>query len=381
MTAMEGDAPATTVHIAGIELPDEDVTFKEPGRARTSLVVRLLYLVAGMFLFVTALGLMKAGAQALVPALTGSIFTDNAWSTLGLGWLGACIVLSGSPIAASALTLLDGGAIDQLLSFTMLTGSRLGAAFVVLVAGTIYALRHKGAGSRRAPISIGILSLLVTMVVYVPGALVGFILLDRGVFDGLTIGTSPGLTSATDTLFGWSVDLLKEFLPGWALFPIGLVVLLAGFALFDKVLPTIGAEELEHRDSAWYTRKWPMFLLGCGVCLLTLSVSVALTVLVPLVAKGYLRRANTIPYIMGANITTLADTLVAAILLGNQAAVQVVVAVTLSVLTWSLILLTFCYPLLRRVVLAAARRILRTPARLVAFVAVLFTVPILLIAV
>ena len=231
----------------------------------------------------------------MCPALTGSIFTDNSWSTLGLGWLGACIVLSGSPIAASALTLLDGGAIDQLMAFTMLTGSRLGAAFVVLVAGTVYALRHKGAGSRRAPISIGILSLLVTMVVYVPGAIVGFLLLERGVFDNLTIGTSPGLTSATDTLFGWSVDLLQEFLPGWALFPIGLVVLLAGFAMFDKVLPTIGSEELEHRDSAWYTRKWPMFLLGCGVCLLTLSVSVALTVLVPLVAKGYLRRRQHHP--------------------------------------------------------------------------------------
>jgi hypothetical protein len=97
MAAMEGDAPATTVHIAGIELPDEDVTFKEKAGTGTSLIVRLLYLVAGLFLFVTALGLMKAGAQALVPALTGSIFTDNAWSTLGLGWIGACIVLSGSP--------------------------------------------------------------------------------------------------------------------------------------------------------------------------------------------------------------------------------------------------------------------------------------------
>ena len=60
---------------------------------------------------------------------------------------------------------------------------------------------------------------------------------------------------------------------------------------------------------------------------------------------------------------------------------QVVVAVTLSVLTWSLILLTFCYPLMRRVVLAAARRILQTPARLVAFVAVMFTVPVVLIAI
>ena len=189
--------------------------------------MRLVYFVIGLFLFVTALGLMKAGAQALVPALEGSIFTDNAWSTLGLGWLGACIVLSGSPIAASALTLLDGGAIDRTQAFTMLTGSRLGAAFVVLVVGAIYAARRTGTAGRRAPISIGILSLLMTMVVYVPGALFGYLLLERGTFDGLTFGTSPGLTSLTDTMFGWSVDLLKDFLPGWTLFPVGLGVLLA----------------------------------------------------------------------------------------------------------------------------------------------------------
>ena len=107
---------------------------------------------------------MKTGAEALMPTLEGSIFTDNAWSTLGLGWLGACIVLSGSPVAASALTLLDGGAIDREQAFTMLTGSRLGAAFVVLVVGVVYALRRSDGGSRRAPISIGILSLLMTVV-------------------------------------------------------------------------------------------------------------------------------------------------------------------------------------------------------------------------
>ena len=64
---------------------------------------------------------------------------------------------------------------------------------------------------------------------------------------------------------------------------------------------------------------------------LTLSVSVALTLLVPLVANGYLKREDTIPYIAGANITTLADTLVAAILLGNPDAVRVVLAEVIGV--------------------------------------------------
>jgi hypothetical protein len=147
------------------------------------------------------------------------------------------------------------------------------------------------------------------------------------------------------------------------------------------VLPTIGGEQLEDRPEAWYERKWPMFWLGCGVCMLTLSVSVALTVLVPLVAKGYLRRANTLPYIAGANITTLADTLVAAILLGNQDAVRVVLAVTVAVTAWTLVLLAFFYPAVRRGCLAFANWTLQSRRHLAAFVVVLFSATIVLIAV
>jgi hypothetical protein len=285
-------------------------------------------------------------------------------------------------VAASSLALLSGGAIDRTQAFTMLTGSRLGAAFVVLVVGVVYAIRGRGgAANRRAPISIGILSLLMTAVVYVPGAIVGYIVLERGWLDGLDVGTSPSVTSATDALFGWAVDVVDAVAPSWALFPIGVLVLLLGFQLFDRVLPSVGSEQLEHRADAWYTRKWPMFLVGCGVTLLTLSVAVSLTLMVPLVAKGYLRRSNALPYIAGANITTLADTLVAAILTGNQQAVQVVVAVTVAVTVWTLFLLAFAYPLLRRVLLGVARRALESRARLAAFAAALFVVPLVLIAI
>jgi hypothetical protein len=159
------DGPEIT-HIHGRELPDEDIVVA-PRRIHP-LALRVVYFVIGLGLFVTALGLMKAGAAELVPSLEGSVFTDNAWSTLGLGWFGACIVLSGSPIAVSALALLDGNAIDPTEAFTMLLGSRLGAAFVVLVVGVIYALRRTGTAGRRAPISIGILSLTITVLAYVP---------------------------------------------------------------------------------------------------------------------------------------------------------------------------------------------------------------------
>lgn len=369
--------------VEGRELPSEDIAVLVSEETPRPLIVRIASAFVGLGLFVAALGLMRHGAEALVPSLEGSAFTDNAISTLGLGWFGACVVLSGSPVAASALTLLDGGAIDRVQAFTMLIGSRLGAAFVVLVVGVVYSLRSREQGSRRAPVSIGVLSLMMTAIVYVPGAIVGWYLLDRGTFDGLTIGTSPEVASATDAVFGWLVDLVVSVAPEWTLFPVGLVVLLLGFQAFDRALPPMGGGRLQRdgADEGWTSRMWPMFLAGCAVTVLTLSVSVSLTLLVPLVAKGHVRRANTLPYIAGANITTLIDTLVAAVLLGDQDAVRVVAAVTSVVTVWTLFLLLTVYPLLRRLLLGVARSVLASNVRLAGFAAGLLLVPVALIAV
>lgn len=337
---------------------------------------RVLLALLGIGGFVTALGLMKAGAAELIPSLEGSVFTDHAWSALGVGWLGACLVLSGSPVAASSLTLFDGGAIDRSQSFAMLTGSRLGASFVVLMVGVVYAARRDA--GRRAPLSIGVYSLTITAVAYLPGAAVGWWLLTRGHLDGVDIAASPGVVSVTDTLFGWLPDLLEDMVPGWALFPIGLVVLLGAFACIDRVLPTVGSDRF---TSSKLSNPWVMFGLGCLVAFLTLSVSMALTLLVPLVANGYLRREDTIPYIAGANITTLADTLVAAVILGNADAVRVVLAEVIGVSAVTILLLALAYPVIRAGSIRWARYILTSRTHLAGFVGFLLLAPVVLIAI
>ena len=346
---------------------------------RFALPIRLVLVVVGLGLFVIALGLMKAGAQALVPTLEGSVFTDNPWSTLGLGWLGACLVLSGSPVAASALTLLDGGAIDRSQAFTMLTGSRLGASFVVLAVGAIYATRRQGSAGRKAPLSIGVLSFYMTAIAYLPGALLGWLALTGGHLDEVHLAASPDVVSVTDSAFGWAVDFAKDVFPGWALFPLGVLVLLAAFKVVDEVLPSAGEDTVDHRSSRWFSTPWLMFLLGCLVALLTLSVSVALTVLVPVVAAGKLKREDALPYIAGANITTLADTLVAAIVLGNQDAVRVVLAEAGGVTVWTLALLALFYPQVRAGGLRLSDFVLASRRRLAGFIACLLLVPVALI--
>jgi sodium-dependent phosphate cotransporter len=113
------------------------------------------------------------------------------------------------------------------------------------------------------------------------------------------------------------------------------------------------------------------------VATLTLSVSVALTVLVPLAAKGYVKRDEALPYIMGANITTLADTLVAAMILGNPVAVQIVLAEAIAVSVVSLFYLALLFGPLTRGIMALDEWVISTNRRLWFFVAILFVLPAL----
>lgn len=335
--------------------------------------LKVLFFLAALFLFVLAIQLMKVGADAMAPRLQGTFPVDNMISTLGLGWLGAYVVLSGSPVALSALALLNSGATNDLQTFTMLTGSRLGASFIVLLVGFLYAMRSR---NRRESIGMGVLALAMTAAVYVPAMFLGYGAYKAGLFSGIDWHASQELTSAIDAVWGPMVRLAGDVLPGPLLFPVGLAVILGSFKLLDQVLPALDGERHAESRSHWLRRPWPMFALGCLAALLTLSVSVALTVLVPLASKGYINRREALPYIAGANATTLADTLVAAMILGNPVGVQVVLAQAVAVLLITLLLLAFAYRPLSRAVLALDEWIVATTPRLIMFVAGLFVFPI-----
>jgi sodium-dependent phosphate cotransporter len=362
------DTPATAVPAA--ELPVRAV---EKGRDWRTILTHALRFAAAMFLFILAIQLMKRGAQAVAPRLQGQFPVDNLVSTLGLGWLGAYFVLSGSPVAAAALALFAAGATNRLQTFTMLTGSRLGASFIVLLVGFLYAMRSS---NRRESIGMGVLALSMTAVVYVPGMFLGYGMLKAGLFDGVNWHASAEINGIIDAVWGPLVKAADAFLPGPLLFPLGLAVILGSFKLLDMVLPSLDGERQAETRAHWLRKPWPMFAAGMLAALLTLSVSVALTILVPLASKGYIKRQEAIPYIAGANITTLADTLVAAMILGNPIGVQVVLAEAVAVALITVALLAFLYRPLQRGVMALDEWIVATTPRLVVFVAGLFILPI-----
>ena len=320
-----------------------------------------------IFLFLLAITLMKEGARALTPLVREGFNVTNPANSLGFGWLFAYLVMSGSPVAAAALTFFDGGVITQLSAFTMITGSRLGASFIVLFIGFIYVIR-------------GRLSLTVTGTTYLFALFVGVALLQSGVLNSVQLQSGALLNSLTNLIFDPLAAFFLAFLPRWTLFLVGLGIILVSFNLFDKCLPQMMIKESQvGRVSQLVYRPAIMFLLGAVVTMVSMSVSVSLSILVPLSHRGFVRRENVIPYIMGANITTFVDTLLAAVLLNNPPAFTVVLAEMLSIAIVSIVILATIYRPYERSILAFVGWLTADNRHLAFFMGTILLVPILLL--
>jgi len=361
-------------------MPNDDLAASlkvEPGWWERVNLYKVVLFFLSLFLFILALNLMKDGARGLAPLIRDAFSVDRPLNGLGFGWLSAYLLMSGSPVAAAALTFFDAGVLDQLSTFAMITGSRLGASFVVLLIGFLYLLRGR---DRLSSLGMGLLSFLVTATTYLPAFLLGMVLLISGRLSSIQLQSAGMINSLVDIVFQPLADFIAGLLPDWAVFLVGIGIMLGSFQLFDRCLPQMSLKE---SHLGWMSRlvyrPVVMFLLGSLVTLVSMSVSLSLSILVPLSNRGFVRRENVIPYIMGANITTFIDTLLASILLQNPPAFSIVFVEMFSITIVSFLILVLVYSPYQRALVKSTTRITSTNRNLVIFLFLIFLIPIILL--
>ena len=340
---------------------------------------KIALFIASLYLFILSITLMKDGARGLVPLVRNVFTVTNVANCLGFGWLFAYVIMSGSPVAAAALTFFDAGIVDRLGAFAMITGSRLGAGFIVLFIGFLYVLRGR---DRATSLSMGLLSLTITTTTYLPALILGTQILQTGVFDDLQLGSGALIRSGSDLIVEPVAMVAGGLLPDWAVFVVGLGVILLSFSFFDKCLPQM---TLKESQLGWMSRlvyrPWVMFTLGALITMVSMSVSLSLSILVPLSARGFVRRENVIPYIMGANITTFVDTLLAAVLLNNPPAFTIVLVGMVTITAVSIAILALAYRRYERWMLDFVALVTVGNRSLVLFMFAIFLVPIIMMSI
>jgi Na+/phosphate symporter len=327
-------------------------------------------------LFILSIQLLKEGAGVVAPYVEGWLDVDNPANSLGFGWLFAYLIMSGSPVAAVGLTLYDANVVSHLETLTLISGSRLGASFIVLFIGFIYVLRGQ---ERLAGLSMGLLSFIITGVLHLPGMLIGYLMLAYGFADFVRLEGGPAFASIVELVYGPIIQLVMRYAPGWLVFVMGGGLVLVSFNLLDRALPELDLESSQFGAvSRVIYRPIVMFLVGLVVTALSMSVSISLSILVPLSARGYIRSENAIAYIMGANVSTFVDTLLVALLLNNSLATAVVLVQMASITIVSLFILALVYKQFERAVLRLTSLIGASTRNLVIFAATILVTPIVL---
>ncbi len=337
-------------------------------------LTKLVLFALSLSLFVLGITLMKDGARSLAPAVDRILTLRHPLQSFSAGWLAAMAIMSGSPVAAAALTFLDAEVLTPLSAFTMIMGSRFGASFIVLCIGFMYVIRGR---DLLTSLGMGLLSFGVTISLYMLGIFPGIWLLQSGILQTVPRPNGASLNSAIELIFRPLSALVIALLPRWTLFALGLAVILVSFSLFDRCLPTQTLKRSElGKISRYVFRPWVMFLLGSAITAISMSVSLSISILVPLNDRGLVRRENVIPYIMGANITTFIDTLLASLLMSSPAAFDVVLAEMLSIAFAAALILILAFRHYEHALQRFVEWVTARPWHLMLFLLLLFAMPL-----
>ena len=291
-------------------------------RRRLGRAVASVTVVVGFLFAVRLLGAATAAATPAIERALPRVVHSDA-TALGAGWLAAYALANGSVAAAAGVALYASDLLATSGLFALVAGTRLGGAAAVVLVGALTHARRDGVGVREAT-GLGLLTFVVTHTVYLPATVVGLLALDPLVAGFLGVGrrVTAGATPAVDgPVIAAVVDAVGP-LPATVL---AVVVLLVTLRLFDRLLRGLDPETIRERVVARvHGAPTTAALVGFVVTGLTTSVAFSLGVVVPLYDRGYVRRAEVVPYALGANLGTVLDTLVVAALLGSDRAVAVV---------------------------------------------------------
>ncbi len=346
-----------------------------PTQRSLSLSLRVLVTVV---LFLFAIRLLRSSTDALAPLLSRILrqVVVGDWSALGISWLASYVLANGTIVAALALSLFDSDLIAPSQLFLMIVGSRLGAAAIVVLIGA-FDYAHDEIDSLRESVSLGLLTFLLTHTIYLPVLVLGYVAIPW-VLPSVLERTGVRPETEIPDAFSTVAERTIESVGAEVAFVAAIGAIFLSMRLFDSILKQVDIQRLRGRYLSRLNNKWISFGLGLLVTGLTTSVAFSLGVVVPLYNRGHVKRNEIIPYVLGANIGTLVDTLVVAVALGTTVGVMTVVLLLALGLLVTMLALLLYLPY-TRFVDGVQNEIVGTVAYFVGFLVSLLLVPLLLV--
>jgi len=286
--------------------------------------------MTAIYFFISAIVLIKSSAKIMGQSLASTIILliRDTTSAVFAGWISTTLLHSSGAFDSIICAFVSSGVMPLGLSVATIIGAEIGTTvtpFLISVLG-----RMRGEGESEAAFNVTmshVLYNLFTLAIFYP------IELFFGTFTKIAeYGTqifvkAEWLNSVPDLLnviTPWVKPLLN-IIPPWLGLVIGGALLLVALGAVEKYMTAIFS-----MPRSWniikntFTRPLRAFLAGFVFTVLVPSTTVMVSLLVPLAASGVIKAEYYIlPYILGANIGTVFDVMIAAMATGDPVSMGV----------------------------------------------------------
>lgn len=312
----------------------EDLTEKEIEHARKELIsiekrvysrrrkiINGLQFAGVIYLFIFAVVILKDVALAMSSSTIDTVTTmiDTNASAFGAGWFTSIIAQSASVVAILANTLVGSGVINFDTAFYILLGVALGNSVTPVLASLVIKTDHHWHLRHGFELGLAnvIYSTLLIILVFIIQTFTGFFTttgesVSKWAESLHTVKAIPDLLSViTDPVKNL---LFLDRLPLVILFIIGILILIfslgrVGKSMFVFLGGRRHARAIMEKHLGNY---WKAFLVGLGLTIIIPSSSLLVTLMVPLAIARIVTLRQAIPYLIGTNVGTFIDVLLAA---------------------------------------------------------------------
>ncbi|HUV53748.1 MAG TPA: Na/Pi symporter [Candidatus Krumholzibacteriaceae bacterium] len=280
--------------------------------------------LTALYFFVSAIVLIKSSATIMGEALAGKIvlLIRDTTSAVFAGWISTALLHSSGAFDSIVVAFTSSGVLPISLAVATVIGAEMGTTVTPFLISILERLKGKGGSEAAFNVSMShVLYNLFTLVIFYP------IELFFGVFTQIARRGSSIFVRASwlnaipdllDVATPW-VDPLLGVIPPWSGIVLGGLTLVLALGAVEKYMTAIFS-----MPRSWnlirmtFTRPLRAFVAGFIFTVLVPSTTVMVSLLVPLASSGVIRADYYIlPYILGANIGTVFDVMIAALATGN----------------------------------------------------------------
>lgn len=280
--------------------------------------------IVAIYFFVSAIVLIKSSAKIMGEVLAETIILliRDTTSAVFAGWISTALLHSSGAFDSIVVAFTSSGVMPLSLSVAAIIGAEMGTTVTPFLISVLERLKGEGESDASFNVTMShVLYNLVTLVLFYPLELFFGVftkIAERGTNIFVRVSWLNAVPDILDVLTPW-VDPLLDLIPPWAGLIVGGAMLIIALGAVEKYMTAIFSMPRSwNLIRSTFTHPKRAFIAGFLFTLLVPSTTVMVSLLVPLATSGVIKAEYYIlPYILGANIGTVFDVMIAALATGD----------------------------------------------------------------